>query len=85
MIYKIYYKDHKHDMSLTSSSNHAYKYLWSDMDLDDSKEDDELFIRLNVKKDQPLIFNKAEDAFDFIEKEKDNFAYSNNCFVIAQK
>lgn len=76
MIYKIYYKEHVHDMLLTSSSNDAYKYLWADIDCEYPD---------GCKKDEPLIFDRAEDAFEFIEKEKDHFGFSDKCFVIVQK
>ncbi len=72
-------------MLLTKSSNTTFKYLWSDIDTINLDKNDELLIRLGAKKDEPLVFDKAEEAFDFIEENKNDFAYSNKCFVIVQK
>ena len=85
MKYSIYCNDCNHDMLLTSSSNMTYKYLWSDIDTINSDKNDKLFIHLGAKKDEQLVFDSAEETFSFIEENKNNFAYSNKCFVIVQK
>jgi superfamily II DNA/RNA helicase len=79
MIYKIFSnKTLKNvDLYLTTISSGSLKYLWSDC-----KDEDEDFEK---ESDKVLIFNSAEEAFDFIEKEKDNFTDSDECFVIVQK
>ena len=81
MIYKIYSNKtlKNEDLYLTTISSGRLKYLWSYCKDNEDEENDE------KESDKVLIFNSAEEAFDFIEKEKDNFTDSDECFVIAQK
>lgn len=81
MIYKIYSNKtlKNEDLYLTTISSGSLKYLWSDCK-DENDEDEDI-----KESEKVLIFNSAEEAFDFIEKEKDNFVDSNKCLVIVQK
>lgn len=85
MQFRIYFDK----MILTRQKNLKYKYLWQDLDLcSDSKALRELIKSGLITEEflnQDLTFSTAEEAFLFIEKEKDNFAYSNECVVIADK
>ena len=83
MNYSIYFNK----MILTSTSNAVYKYLWQDLDLDRETLLD--LVKSGLIKieeiDVELIFLTAEEAFSFIKREKNNFAYSDECVVIVNQ
>ena len=80
MKFQIYFNE----MVLTSNSNSGYKYLWQDLDLEILEELVEWKLISSEKLNKELEFSTAEEAFSFIENEKNNFAFSYKCVVIVK-